>query len=200
MLFYKFAVAISVFSFQVNGLLLHLPSILSQGKVKLSMTGLSRRIETDFGVVLTHNSDVLTVQMPRVFSGGLCGLCGNFNTDPEDDVAPDSESDVSQAVQHWKIKGKQECVDVPMDTTACSSKDEALYKGKYFCGRLLDTEGPFQSCHKTVDPQGFYDNCVQDFCYNNQTTLCQILSSYVAVCQEMGAIMDDWRSPNLCSK
>ncbi|XP_074538742.1 IgGFc-binding protein [Halichoeres trimaculatus] len=183
----------------VNGLLLRLPSVLSQGKIKLSMTGLSARIETDFGLVLTYSSDVLTIQMPRIFSGSLCGLCGNFNSDPEDDVAPDSESDESQAVQHWKIKGKHKCVDVPMNTTGCNSEDVALYKGKDFCGRLLDVEGPFQSCHKTVDPQDFYNNCVHDFCYNNQTTLCQILSSYVAVCQEMGAIMDEWRTPSLCN-
>lgn len=71
--------------FQVNGLL-HLPSVLSQGKVKLYMTGLSKHIETDFCIVVTYSSDVLTVQMPRIFSGNLCGLCRNFNANPEDDL------------------------------------------------------------------------------------------------------------------
>ncbi|KAM9352917.1 IgGFc-binding protein-like [Symphorus nematophorus] len=182
----------------VNGLLLHLPSVLSQGKVKLYMTGLSKCIETDFGVIVTHRSDVLTVQMPRIFSGNLCGLCGNFNADPEDDLMPGDNSDLSEAIRHWQISSEQECVDVPLNTSVCTSQDMALYQGKDLCGRLLDTEGAFQSCHKTVDPQDFYDNCVHDLCSSNQTGLCLILSSYVAVCQEMGAIVDEWRTPNFC--
>ncbi|XP_070690944.1 IgGFc-binding protein [Pempheris klunzingeri] len=87
---------------KVNGLLLRLPSVLSRGKVKLYMTGPSTCIETDFGLVVTHSSNVLTVQMPRVFSGNLCGLCGNLNGNPEDDVMPDDESDISRAIRHWQ--------------------------------------------------------------------------------------------------
>lgn len=186
--------------FQVNGLLLRLPSVLSQGKVKLYMTGLSKCIETDFGLVVTHSSDVLTVRMPRTYSGNLCGLCGDFNGNPEDDVMPDDESDMSQAVRHWKTSSEHECVDVPMNNSGCNSHNRTLYEGKDFCARLLDTEGAFQSCHEMVDPQDFYDNCVHDLCFSNQTTLCQILSSYVAVCQEMGAIVDEWRNLNFCSE
>ncbi|GLD74206.1 IgGFc-binding protein-like isoform X1, partial [Lates japonicus] len=184
---------------EVNGLLLHLPSVLSQGKVKLYMTGLSKCIETDFGVVVTYSSDVLTVQMPRKFAGNLCGLCGNFNANPEDDLIQDDKSDIFQAIRHWQTSNEHECVDVPMNTSGCNLQDMALYQGKDFCGRLLDTEGALQSCHKTVDPQDFYDNCVHDLCYGNQTTLCQILSGYVAVCQEMGAIVDEWRASNFCN-
>lgn len=184
--------------FQVNGLLLHLPSVLSQGKVKLYMNGLSKCVETDFGILVTHRSDVLTVQMPKIFSGNLCGLCGNFNADPEDDLMLDEQLDISQAIRLWQTSSEHECVDVPMNTSGCNSQDMALYQGKDFCGRLLDTEGVFQSCHKTVEPQDFYDNCIHDLCYSNQTTLCQILSSYVAVCQEMGAIVDQWRASNFC--
>ncbi|XP_051261445.1 IgGFc-binding protein-like isoform X2 [Dicentrarchus labrax] len=183
---------------KVNGLLLRLPSVLNQGKVKLYMTGLSKCIETDFGVIVTHRPDVLTVRMPRIFSGNLCGLCGNFNANPEDDLMTDDKSDISQAIRYWQISSEHECLDSPTNTSGCSSQDMVLYQGKDNCGRLLDTEGAFQSCHKTVDPQDFYDNCVHDLCYNNQTTLCLILSSYVSVCQEMGAIVDEWRASNFC--
>nr|XP_046255484.1 IgGFc-binding protein-like isoform X2 [Scatophagus argus] len=182
----------------VNGLLLRFPLMLSQGKVKLYMSGLSKCIETDFGIVLTHHPDVLTVQMPRIFSGNLCGLCGNFNGNAEDDLMPDDESDSSQAVRNWQTSSRHECVDVPVNTSGCDSRDLALYQGKDFCGRLLDAEGAFQSCHKTVDPQDFYVNCVHDLCFSNHTNLCLILSSYVAVCQEMGAIVDEWRASNFC--
>uniref|UniRef100_A0A3B4XKY7 VWFD domain-containing protein n=1 Tax=Seriola lalandi dorsalis TaxID=1841481 RepID=A0A3B4XKY7_SERLL len=155
--------------------------------------------KTDFGVVVTYSSDVLTVQMPRTFSGNLCGLCGNFNANPEDDLMPEDESDILQAIRYWQTSNEYQCVDAPMNTSDCNLQDVAIYQGKNFCGKLLDTEGVFQSCHKTVDPQDFYDNCVRDLCYGNQTVLCQILSSYVTVCQEMGAIVDEWRTSNFCN-
>lgn len=164
------------------------------------MAGLSKCLETDFGVVVTYSPDILTVQMPRIFSGNLCGLCGNFNANPEDDLMPEDDSGISQAVRYWRTSSEHECVDVPMNTSGCNPQEMALYQGKDFCERLLDTEGTFQSCHKTVDPQDFYDNCVYDLCYGNQTTLCQILSSYVAICQEMGAFVDEWRASDFCCK
>lgn len=176
---------------------------MSKGKVKLYITGLSKHIETDFGLVVTYSPDVLTVQMPRIYSDNLCGLCGNFNADPEDDLMlddDDDETDVLHAIRYWQIGNENHCVDSPITTSGCTLQDVALYGGRDFCGRLLDTGGAFQGCHKVVDPQDFYDSCLHDLCYNNQTTLCQILSSYVTVCQEMGAIVDEWRASNFCSK
>lgn len=176
--------------------------MLSNGKVNLYMTGLSKSFETDFGVVVTYNVDILTVRMPRDYAGALCGLCGNFNGDPEDDLIAEDASDVSPAGRRWRTSSAHGCVDVPLDRSGMFSQEMALYQGVDYCGRLLDMEGAFQSCHKTVDPQVFFDNCVYDLSYSNgnQTSLCQILSSYVSICQEMGAIVDEWRASNFCSK
>lgn len=93
--------------------------------------------------------------MPRIYLGNLCGLCGNFNGNLEDDVKP-----ISQAVRNYQTSMEHECEDVPLNTSVCDPQDMALYQGNNFCGRLLATEGVFQSCHKTVDAQDFYDNCV----------------------------------------
>ncbi|XP_077384324.1 IgGFc-binding protein [Festucalex cinctus] len=181
----------------VNGQLMNLPSVLSKGKIMLYLKGQSKCIETDFGVVVTYSPDILTVSMPKVFAGNLCGLCGNFNDEPQDDVAA-GDSNITQAIRHWRTSSAKECWDMPMSTSGCSPQEQDLYQGKEFCGRLMDAEGAFRSCHKTVDPQDFYDDCVHDLCIGNQTTLCQILSSYVAVCQEMGARVAEWREPGFC--
>ncbi|XP_077431734.1 IgGFc-binding protein-like [Vanacampus margaritifer] len=182
----------------VNGQLLNLPSVLSQGKIMLYLKGQSKCIETDFGVVVTYSPDILTVTMPKVFAGNLCGLCGNFNDEPRDDLAAD-DFDITQAIRQWRTSSEHECWDVPVNTSGCSPQEQDLYQGKDFCGRLIDPEGPFQSCHNAVHPQDFYDDCVHDLCNGNQTTLCQILSSYVAVCQEMGARVEEWRVSSFCS-
>lgn len=163
------------------------------------MTGRSKYIQTDFGLVVTYSSNLMTVQMPRIYSGNLCGLCGNFNANPDDDPMLDDDTDLSQAIRQWRTN-RRECLDVPTNATGCNPQEISLYQGSDSCGRLLDTEGAFQSCHKTVDPQDFYDNCVSDLCNGNQTTLCQILSGYVDVCQEMGANVDEWRNSSFCRK
>ncbi|XP_061677224.1 IgGFc-binding protein [Syngnathoides biaculeatus] len=181
----------------VNGQLLNLPSVLSQGKVMLYLKGQARCIETDFGVIVTYSPDIVTVTMPKVFAGNLCGLCGNFNDEPQDDLVPE-DFDIMQAIRPWRTSYEHECWDVPMNNSGCSPQKQDLYQGKDFCGRLTDPQGPFQRCHKTVDPQEIYDNCVHDLCNWNQTTLCQVLSSYVAVCQEMGAGVDEWRASSFC--
>ncbi|XP_061808679.1 IgGFc-binding protein [Nerophis lumbriciformis] len=183
---------------KVDGLLVNLPSILGQGQVLLYLKGQSRCIETDFGVVVTYSSDILTITMPRGFSDNICGLCGNFNDNPEDDLMPDDTFDIVQAVSQWRTSNERECLDLPRNTSGCSQQEQALFQGKDFCGMFLDPEGAFQSCHKMVDPQDFYDNCVYGLCNGNLMTLCQILSSYVAVCQEVGALVDEWRESNFC--
>nr|XP_057939674.1 IgGFc-binding protein [Doryrhamphus excisus] len=183
----------------VNGLLLNLPSVLTRGKVMLYLKGQSKCIETDFGVIVTYSSDTLTVTIPTVFSGNLCGLCGNFNDDAEDDLVPDDTFDIVPAVKRWKTNDEHECVDVPLNASGCSQQELVLYQGKDFCGRLLDPEGAFRSCHSMVDPEDFYNDCVYDLCNGNQTTLCKILSSYVAACQEVGTLVDEWRGSNFCS-
>lgn len=110
-----------------------------------------------------YSSNILTVQMRRIYSGNICGLCRNFNANPDDDLMPQDESDISQAIKNWQTNSEHECVDVPMNTSGCNPQGMALYKGKYFCKWLLETEGAFQSCHNTADPQGFY-NCAYDLC------------------------------------
>ncbi|XP_061919145.1 IgGFc-binding protein isoform X2 [Entelurus aequoreus] len=183
---------------KVDGLLVNLPSILSQGQVLLYLKGQTKCIETDFGVVVTYSSDILTITMPRGFSDNICGLCGNFNDNPEDDLMPDDTFDIVQAVRQWRTSNERECLDLPRNTSGCSQQEQALFQGKDFCGMLLDPEGAFQSCHKMVDPQDFYDNCVYGLCNGNRMTLCQILSSYVAVCQEVETLVDEWRESNFC--
>ncbi|KAM8825944.1 IgGFc-binding protein [Synchiropus picturatus] len=181
---------------KVNGLLLNLPLMLNRGKIKVYQSGRSTTLETDFGVVLTYTSDVLIVQVPKIFSGSLCGLCGNFNDNPNDDLAVKDGASQSDAIGSWKTSS--DCVDNPLHTPGCRAEDVVLYQGMGFCGRLLAKDGVFQACHDVVDPQDFFDSCVYDLCHDKQKDLCQILSTYVLVCQEKGALMDEWRSPSFC--
>ena len=38
-------------------------------------------------------------------------------------------------------------------------------------------------CHAHVDPQPYYDNCINDYCKNqNPETLCDVYDAYTTVC------------------
>ncbi|KAJ8378920.1 hypothetical protein AAFF_G00232850 [Aldrovandia affinis] len=189
----------------VNGLLLGLPTILSLGKVKIYKAGLSLHVECDFGLLLAYNwNNLVTLVVPRSFSGALCGICGNFNGDANDDLVPPNDfySEYSAALTPWKTIEVDGCVDtVPRNRSQCPDRESGILSGVSHCGKLMDPTGPFRDCHGMVDPVAAFENCVNDTCLNNssQYILCQTFARYVAACQDAGAKVHDWRSSEFCN-
>lgn len=52
----------------------------------------------------------------------LCGLCANFNDNPEDDVT--AASDISQTMTHWQANA----VHVSLNTSFCDPQDITNYQ------------------------------------------------------------------------
>lgn len=76
---------------------------------------------------------------------------------------------------------------------------------KTFCSMWLTTPCPFlpsRECISVVDPTPFFRNCVFDMCQYNGTdsVLCDQLQAYTDACQQAGAKVDQWRSPEFCRK
>ncbi|KAJ8289809.1 hypothetical protein GJAV_G00005570 [Gymnothorax javanicus] len=188
----------------VNGLLLGLPTVLSRGKVKIYKTGLSLYVESDFGLMLTYNwNNLVTVAVPRNFSSAICGICGNFNGDKHDDLVPPTGPDTNSSVAliRWKTREVAGCTDViDHDRPLCPEDVRLLLSKGDSCGKLVDPKGPFRDCHETINPLDSFENCVNDVWLNNgsRAVLCQVLSSYVAACQDAGAVVRSWRSKEFC--
>lgn len=186
--------------------MLGLPTILSLGKVKIYKAGFSLHVECDFGLLLAYNwNNLVTLAVPRSFSGALCGICGNFNGDANDDLVPpkDFHPEASAALTRWKTAEVAGCVGVmPRNRSRCSDQESVVLSGAAYCGKLTDLTGPFRDCHGAVDPVAYFKNCVKDSCLNNcsRYILCQTVASYVAACQDAGAKVHDWRSSKFCSK
>lgn len=92
---------------QVDYNLYSLPVSLGIDKLKLSQRGRSVVIKTDFGLTVQYdwNSYVL-VTLSSNFAGKVCGLCGNFNRNPNDDFETPSGSQAANAVdfgRSWKV-------------------------------------------------------------------------------------------------
>ncbi|MBN3272390.1 FCGBP protein, partial [Polyodon spathula] len=192
---------------QVDGILLNLPHLLSNGKVKIYKIGMNAVVQTDFGLRLTFDwSSSVTVTVPSEYSGSLCGLCGNYNGDPADDLmGKNGQTDLSPDAfgERWKTGDVPGCVDRCQGSCSeCSEKEKWAYAGSSFCGRITDPRGPFRDCLGVVDPKRFFENCVYDVCMYKglQSVLCQSIASYVTTCQEVGANIYSWRSKGFCGK
>ncbi|NXF41759.1 FCGBP protein, partial [Nyctibius bracteatus] len=71
---------------RVDSISHHLPAILSKGRVQVHQHGMGVLLQTDFGLVVRY--DLLhhvTVTVPQSYQGHLCGLCGNYNGQHNDD-------------------------------------------------------------------------------------------------------------------
>ncbi|XP_035236093.1 IgGFc-binding protein-like [Anguilla anguilla] len=189
----------------VNGLLLGLPTVLSRGKVKIYKTGLSLYVESDFGLMLRYNwNNLVTLAIPRSFAGAMCGICGNFNGDKNDDLVPPMSSDANSSVSliRWKTSEIAGCTDmVGFKVARCPNDIRAVLSKGDRCGMIMDSKGPFRHCHETVDPLDPFENCISDVFLNkcSQAVLCQNLAGYVAACQDAGVEVYSWRSPKFCS-
>ncbi|KAK1155043.1 IgGFc-binding protein-like isoform X1 [Acipenser oxyrinchus oxyrinchus] len=188
---------------QVDGILINLPYSFSNGKVKIYRIGMNAVVRTDFGLRLTFDwSSRVTATVSAAYSGSLCGLCGNYNGDPADDmIGKNGQTVLSPDAfgESWKTGDVPGCVDRCQGSCpVCSDKEKWAYAGSGFCGRITDPSGPFRDCLGVVDPKRFFENCVYDVCIYKglQSILCQSIASYVATCQEVGptSILGDPRA------
>ncbi|XP_043542045.1 alpha-tectorin-like, partial [Chiloscyllium plagiosum] len=190
---------------QVNGESVNLPVRLESGKVDLFHSGSAAVLETEFGLRVSYDwSHYVVVMVPSLYSGSLCGLCGNFNGEPADDfVSPNGTALSTAAVfgNSWKISDPEAvCSDDPGSVIVCSDSDRRLLSSESYCGVLSNVSGPFHQCHSVLSPMAAQENCIFDLCAVgvSRELLCQAIGSYAAECQRRGVMTGDWRNVTGC--
>ncbi|XP_066575341.1 IgGFc-binding protein [Amia ocellicauda] len=189
----------------VNGELINLPVYLNGGNMVVYRSGFYAILETSFGLKVAFNwNDALFVYLASTYKGAVCGLCGNYNGKPQDDLqmkdsrlAP-NPTDFGQSWQVAEIPG---CVHGCQGTCPdCDITQAKQYESNTYCGLLRDPQGPFRDCHTKVDPSVYFKDCVYDVCLYNgrKNVLCQAIASYTTTCQEKGAKVYPWRSAQFC--
>ncbi|KAK2530935.1 IgGFc-binding protein-like [Columba livia] len=185
----------------VNGTRMNLP-ILIEKKISIQSSGGYILLETDFGLWVRYDGNhYAEVSVPSSYSGLLCGLCGNYNGDPNDDnIKPNGDiaSTSTDLGESWLV---------PENNTICSSETEeqcdpvleSEAKKNTACGMITDPTGIFKDCHTKVSPENFFDNCVYDMCFTDglATSLCYALQAYAESCINAG-ICIEWRNATLC--
>ncbi|KAI1901487.1 hypothetical protein AGOR_G00034940 [Albula goreensis] len=190
----------------INGVVSNLPASLAEGKVSVYKSGIFAVIQANFGMKVSFDwSAALFVTVPKAYEGAMCGLCGNYNSEPQDDmrmkggeVAPSPE----ELGESWLVSKTPNCFNScknPCPT--CNATQKMQYDSNAYCGLLTAPDGPFRECHVQGGSTGPFNDCLQDVCINNgkNNMQCKILTAYTASCQKLGAKVYQWRSPKFCS-
>uniref|UniRef100_A0A672PR82 Zonadhesin, like n=1 Tax=Sinocyclocheilus grahami TaxID=75366 RepID=A0A672PR82_SINGR len=179
---------------QLNGVQVTVPVILSNG-IKIFLSGKFVVLETDFGLRVrfdgNHHADVT---LPSSYSGLLCGLCGNYNGDPNDDniksdgMATDSTNELGES---WQIQNEAQ------KPTSCGMIIDP--NGGTRILLIILFPGIFKPCHAVVPPDPYFENCVFDQCGTGGATvaLCQAIQSYADLCAQAGVPIN-WRNNTFC--
>ncbi|XP_061452964.1 IgGFc-binding protein-like [Rhineura floridana] len=193
---------------RLNGITTSLPITLEDGKLWLFQSGLNAVLQTDFGLVVTFDwSMIVEITLPSSYYGTICGLCGNFNQNPDDDMltpAGNKPASVVEWAGSWKVNDRDPfCWHFCQgNCPTCDESQRQLFESEEFCGLLtkLD-EGPFHECHSKLNPDNFFDSCLYDVCLNGgaKKILCQALDAYATNCRKEGVIIHDWRAQSGCA-
>uniref|UniRef100_A0A8C7X902 Alpha-tectorin n=1 Tax=Oryzias sinensis TaxID=183150 RepID=A0A8C7X902_9TELE len=193
---------------KVNGNFVATPFSLLQDRIQVYQSGMSMIVSTDFGLMVAYDkSYYLRISLPYTYQNATCGLCGNFNNNPGDDLQTREGEIVSSEVvfaNSWQVPGEDEpgceaqCEG--LECAGCTAAQTALYSNNDHCGILQNSSGPFAACHQTLPPQNFVDSCVYDVCVGGgyQPFLCQALGVYASQCQQNGIQPESWRRPGFC--
>ncbi|XP_032302492.1 IgGFc-binding protein-like [Coturnix japonica] len=185
----------------VNGSRMNLP-IFIEKKISIQNSGGYVLLETDFGLwVRFDGNHYAEVSVPSDYRGLLCGLCGNYNGDPNDDnIKPngDTASNSNELGQSWLVPENNTMCSVGTEDK-CDAVLESEAKKNTACGMITDPTGIFKDCHSKVPPENFFNNCVYDVCFTDgqATSLCYGLQAYAESCINAG-ICIEWRNATLC--
>ncbi|XP_014865087.1 PREDICTED: zonadhesin-like isoform X4 [Poecilia mexicana] len=189
----------------VNGIWRELPLNLNNNTIHIESNPAAVVVRSSSGVSVSFdNAGALQLRIPLQYSDRVCGLCGNFNQLPGDDLLkPDgtkAESATALA-ESWQTGGNVsscEAIQVPQQ---CNPRDEAHYSSENYCGLLRSGSGPFASCLPDLGAESYFRACLLSLCSarGDQKVLCEALKAYADVCREAGIAIPTWRNSTFCS-
>ncbi|KAM6936930.1 von Willebrand factor [Xenentodon cancila] len=142
----------------------------------------------------------LLVHISASYRGRVCGLCGNFDGNVNNDLMSSNnqlEVDFSHFGNSWKVLPS--CADVTEVPAPCSNDIVKLVTVEQSC-RIIT--GPlFRECNSQVDTEPYVEMCIEAACscpsVGDCACFCDVIAAYAQACSERGVSIS-WRSNDLC--
>ncbi|XP_015252842.1 PREDICTED: mucin-19-like [Cyprinodon variegatus] len=143
----------------------------------------------------------ITIELNPDWRNKVCGLCGNFDSNEMNDLQIIGSAVVSSPLafgNSWKISTPP-CSDVTTEIFPC---ERHSYCSAWAQRRCMIIKGDtFRDCHLTVDPEPYYQACVQESCScefeGKFLGFCTAVAAYAEACGDLDVCMN-WRTPDLC--
>ncbi|XP_060951875.1 zonadhesin, like [Limanda limanda] len=189
----------------VNGRRVALPNSPSP-LMTISLAGQYITLQTPFGLrVRWDGNHYAQISVPSSYNAQMCGLCGDYNENPGNDFTKPDGTLVGNANDFgnsWQTEEDEDesCVSGTKPDPDCDPELQAEVVKPDKCGKIKDPAGPLRECISVVNPTPFFQSCVYDMCQFNgqQHVLCDQLQAYTDACQNAGAKVHPWRTPDFC--
>ncbi|XP_059391926.1 mucin-2-like [Carassius carassius] len=176
-------------------------SIGTEYRYQISSAGIYVVIEVEglLNLIWDKKTSVM-IQINNELKGKVCGLCGNFDGNANNDFMKHNGevvTDPDDFGNSWKVKPS--CPDVTNVMHPCDANPHRRAWAIKQC-RII-TSPVFADCHSLVDSGPYYDACERDTCACDSggdcDCLCTAVAAYAAECRKRGACVA-WRRPNFC--
>uniref|UniRef100_A0A8D0CL42 VWFD domain-containing protein n=1 Tax=Scleropages formosus TaxID=113540 RepID=A0A8D0CL42_SCLFO len=168
---------------------------------QIRVMGIYLVIEASNGLILMWDKKTsMFIKLSPTFKGQVCGLCGNYDGNENNDFTTRSQAVVVDAVEFgnsWKVSPT--CPDVGILKDPCTFNPYRQSWSQKQCSIIQSVV--FKDCHSQVDPTPYYDACVRDSCACDSggdcECFCTAVAAYAKGCNEAGVCVA-WRSPEIC--
>ncbi|XP_067105512.1 mucin-5B-like [Osmerus mordax] len=168
---------------------------------QISKMGIYLVIEVQPGLILMWDTKTsLFIKISPVFQGQVCGLCGNYDGNGQNDFTTRNQETVVDPLDFGNSwKNNPTCPNAVASKPACTTNPYRQAWSLKKCSILQSKV--FQACHSQVDPTPYYEACVRDSCACDSGGDCQCfctaVAAYAEACNEAGACVS-WRTPQIC--
>ncbi|XP_074004840.1 mucin-5AC [Numenius arquata] len=158
-------------------------------------------VDTTVGLILMWDKKTsIFIKLSPSFQGHVCGLCGNYDGNGNNDFTTRSQSVVGNVLEFansWKVSSS--CPNANHTKDPCTANPYRKAWAQKQCSII--TSEVFAKCHSQVEPNEYYQACVDDACAcdtgGDCECFCTAVAAYAQACNELD-ICISWRTPSIC--
>uniref|UniRef100_A0A674GRQ5 Mucin 5AC, oligomeric mucus/gel-forming n=1 Tax=Taeniopygia guttata TaxID=59729 RepID=A0A674GRQ5_TAEGU len=158
-------------------------------------------VDTTVGLILMWDKKTsIFIKLSPSFQGHVCGLCGNYDGNGNNDFTTRIQSVVGNVLEFansWKVSSN--CPNANRTQDPCTANPYRKAWAQKQCSII--TSEVFAKCHSQVEPNEYYQSCVDDACAcdtgGDCECFCTAVAAYAQACNELD-ICISWRTPSIC--